>query len=190
MSLETGLRRRLLVYGPALLLLTLLQFQLSVSAAFAVPDFLFLLPLLAAMWTPGYDGFVLGLAAGFIRDFAAGRGYGPGMLLGMVLALCGQAAAGRGWKQYLSRLGILLFLSTVFHDGLLTLLAWFMPLGIQTGSLALALKLFIYGLPTRLLANLAGAALLSGLFALAFYSRKKDDGSPAIDFRGGEIQDA
>ena len=60
MNLELGARRRILVYGAGFIVLSLVQLTMTVGDYFLLPDFLFLIPLLAAMWTPGYDGFALG----------------------------------------------------------------------------------------------------------------------------------
>ena len=53
MNLELGARRRILVYGAGFIVLSLVQLTMTVGDYFLLPDFLFLIPLLAAMWTPG-----------------------------------------------------------------------------------------------------------------------------------------
>lgn len=171
MNREISLQRRMIVYGIGLLLLAQIQLRLSLDAAIPYPDLLLLLPLLAALWTPGYDGFILGLLAGFIRDYAAGRGYGLGMIVGMIFGLCASALARDGWRQYGIRGGLLAVVATAVNEWTMSLFAWLTPLNNQRASLGAAMKVSFANMPGRLLSNFVGALLLTGCLALAFFEK-------------------
>ena len=190
MNRELPLKRRVPVYAAGLLFVALFQLSFSVYGFYLQPDFLFLMPLLAAMWTPGYDGFVLGLVAGFLRDYAAGRGYGPGMLLGLLLGLLGHTIARDGWRQYAIRGSIAVVLSSVVSDIVLSFLAWALPFLPQETSLSQVFRVTWGRLPRQLLSNLVGALILTGYFALAFRewkrkSKKSREARTAIEAQHG-----
>ncbi|HPX93866.1 MAG TPA: hypothetical protein PK646_06570 [Bacillota bacterium] len=172
MNREVNLGRRLAVYVPAFIILSLLQLRMSLDTALPFPDFLLIFPLLVALWTPGYDSFFLGLAAGFIRDYAAGRGYGPGMLAAMILSLCANALAGNGWKNFAVRGGLLLPGATMVHELTMAVYAWLIPLDQNLPSFGTAIKVSFSQLPLKLAANMAGALAVTGFFSLAFYERR------------------
>lgn len=180
MNHEIRLQRRWLVYGLGLLLLTLIQLRGSLQTTWVLPDFLLLLPLLAGLWTPGHDSFILGLATGFVRDYAAGRGYGTGMLLGMFLGLWASYLAREGWRAYALRGGILVIAASVIQEGVLSFLTWLLPLGELPVPLGQALLLALGRLPVKLAANLIGALVMTALLALLFRDWKKAAGS--LDF--------
>jgi rod shape-determining protein MreD len=189
MNREMTLQRRLAVYGPGLIFFSLLELHLSVKSPLPAPDFLLLFPALAALWTPGYDGFVLGLTAGFIRDFAAGRGYGSGMLAGMILGLLGNRLARDGWKNYLIWGGLLVLGGTIIHDGVMTLFGWLIPLSQGSTVLSIMLKTYFLRLPGQLLANLAGALILSAYLFLAFYVPGSRKAEPDLTATAKEVID-
>ena len=64
MNRDATIWRRLAVYLPGLLFAAFLQIARLDWSLFR-PDFLILFPLIAGLWTGGYDGFAFGLAAGF-----------------------------------------------------------------------------------------------------------------------------
>lgn len=103
MNLDATIWRRLAVYLPGLFVAAFVQTLPNLSSALISPDLLFLFPLLAGLWTGGYDGFVTGMVAGFLRDYMAGRGYGMGMLAGMFIGLITGLVASEGWQQYALR---------------------------------------------------------------------------------------
>lgn len=172
MNLELGARRRILAYGAGFIVLSLVQLTMTVGDYYLLPDFLFLIPLLAAMWTPGYDGFALGLAAGFLRDYAAGRGYGPGMLVGLLLGLLGNAVARSGWRQYAIRGSVLVVLSTVFHELFLSLFSWILPFLPTETRFLQVLRVSFSRMPRLLLSNMVGALILTGYFTLCLHDWK------------------
>lgn len=172
MNREITLGRRLAVYGPAFILLALVQLMTSLNRRYPVPDFLLVFPLLAALWTPGYDSFILGLAAGFICDYAAGRGYGPGMLAAMILCLCGNALAREGWKNYAIRGSLLVAGATLVHTLVMALFAWLIPPGPIDTSFIMVIRVSLSSIPLKLMANLAGALLVTAFFWLAFFQRR------------------
>ena len=177
---DTPLKRRLIIYGAGLLILALVQLEGSLHPAWPMPDFLLLLPLLAGLWTPGHDSFILGLAAGFLRDYAAGRGYGAGMLLGMLLGLLASYLAHQAWRAYAIRGGLLVLAAGLVQDLILSLLAWLLPLGDQPLPLVPLLLQSLGRLPVKTAANLAGALLMTGILALAFRDWKKADKSQSM----------
>jgi len=187
MNREARLGRRLAVYGPGFVFLALLQLMLSLYSGFPTPDFLLLFPLLAALWTPGYDGFILGLAAGFIRDYAAGRGYGLGMLVVMILCLCGNALARDGWKNYAFRASLLVVGATVVHALTMAVFAWLVPLDQIFSTFGATIRIALARLPLRLLANVGGALLVSGYFWLCFLQRKPGEAGPDLTVRAKEV---
>ncbi len=187
MNREASLGRRLAVYGPAFIFLALLQLMLSLERAFPTPDFLLLFPLLAALWTPGYDGFILGLAAGFIRDYAAGRGYGLGMLVVMILCLCGNALARDGWKNYAIRASLLVAGATVVHTLTLAVFAWLVPLDQIISTFGTVIRIAFASIPLQLLVNVGGALLISGYFWLGFLKRQTGEGGPDLTVRAKEV---
>jgi hypothetical protein len=166
MNLDLPLRRRLLVYVPAFLALVLLQLKLSLDGYRPQADFLMLLPLLAALWTPGYDPLVLGLAAGFIRDYAAGRGYGLGMLAGMALALIGNRMARDGWRMYAIRGSILVVGATLVHSWLLSFLAYLIPLEEGRANFVQVMRVWASHLPLSLVLNLAASLAITAYLTL------------------------
>ncbi|NLA95898.1 MAG: hypothetical protein GX838_03540 [Clostridiaceae bacterium] len=181
MNREANLGRRLAVYGSGFIFLALLQLMLSLDSSYPTPDFLLLFPLLAALWTPGYDSFILGLAAGFIRDYAAGRGYGPGMLLGMVLCLCGNALARVGWKNYAVRGSLLIAGATVVQALTMAVFAWLVPLDQSSSTFSTAIRIALSQVPLQLLANVGGALLVSGYFWLCFFHKADRRGGAGFD---------
>ncbi len=185
MNPEVSLGRRIAVYAPGLLIFALAELQLSLNPAFPSPAFLLIFPLLAGLWTPGYDGFVLGLVAGFISDYAAGRGYGPGMLLLMAFGLCGSYLAREGWRQYAVRGGILLVAASLAQALIYSLLAWMIPLRPLEGSLPGLLKLSLSSLPAQVLSTGLGALLVTGYLFLAFRDwkqvRRRHKSGPAAE---------
>lgn len=182
MNPEATLRRRLLVYGPLILLLGLVQLQLSLWPASFGPDFLLLLPLLAGLWTPGYDSFILGLLAGFLKDYAAGRGYGAGMLLTMALGLMASYLGREGWRAYLLRAGALVLGASFIQEEVLSFLAWLVPLTDRHESLGRSLLLSLGRLPSIFLANLLGTLFMTLLLALLFSPWKKTRGGEETAF--------
>ncbi|HNZ63959.1 MAG TPA: hypothetical protein PKH23_06500 [Bacillota bacterium] len=188
MRREETVWRRLAVYLPGLIAAALLQAVPRSSALIPVPDLLFLFPMMAGLWTTGYDGFAVGLAAGFLRDYMAGRGYGVGMLIGMFTGLLAGLAAREGWRQYAIRGGMLIAAVTLFYEILMSLFAWLWPLNGVRSSLGLYIRLTLSRYPSRLLSNLFGALLLTGFFVLAFKHRKKRrwNRENSVDVRGGE----
>lgn len=180
MNPEIRLRKRWLVYGFGLFILTLIQLKGSLRPTWTLPDFLLLLPLLAGLWTPGHDSFILGLATGFIRDYAAGRGYGTGMLLGMFLGLWASYLAREGWRAYAIRGGILVMAASLIQEGVLSFLSGLLPLSDLPVSLGQTLLLALGGLPVKLAANMAGALVMTALLALLFRDWKK--GAGPLDF--------
>ena len=177
---EASLKKRLIVYGTGLFILALVQLEGSLHPAWPLPDFLLLLPLLAGLWTPGHDSFILGLAAGFLRDYAAGRGYGAGMLLGMLLGLLASYLAHQSWRAYAIRGGLLVLASGLIQEGVLSMLAWLLPLGDQPLALGSLLLQALDRLPVRTAANLLGALLMTGILALVFRDWKKADKTQSI----------
>ncbi|HZK29317.1 MAG TPA: hypothetical protein VFD19_03770, partial [Clostridia bacterium] len=161
------------MYGIGLLLLAQIQFRWSLGTKIPLLDFLFLLPLLAALWTPGYDGFAVGLVAGFLRDYAAGRGYGLGMIVGMTLGLLGSALAREGWKSYVTRGGLLIVFATIVNEWMMSFLGWLIPPGNRAASLGTTMKMSFINMPERLLVNSVCALLLTGYLRLAFFENKK-----------------
>lgn len=177
---DASLKKRLIIYGTGLFVLALVQLEGSLHPAWPLPDFLLLLPLMAGLWTPGHDSFILGLAAGFLRDYAAGRGYGAGMLLGMLLGLLASYLAREAWRAYAIRGGLLVLVAGLVQELILSLLVWLLPLGDQPLSLGSLLLQVMDGLPVKTAANLAGALLLTGIFSLVFRDWKKADKSQSV----------
>ncbi len=188
MSREATVVRRLAVYLPGLIIFALIQILPRSSGAIFMPDFLFIFPLLAGLWTTGYDGFTTGLFAGFLRDYLAGRGYGAGMLIGMFIGLLAGWLAREGWKQYLIRGSILITVTTFLHELSMSFLVWLWPLGDLRPSFTVSMRVALARYPSKLLGNVLGALILTSYFVLAFYrrktSRRKNESS--IEVRGGE----
>ena len=168
MKPEATLGRRIAVYAPGLLLFALVQLYLTLNPALPPPAFLLIFPLLAGLWTPGNDAFILGLLAGFITDYAAGRGYGPGMLLLMAFGLCGSYLAREGWRPYALRGGILLVAASLVQAVVFSMVAYMVPLGPLEGSLPALLEQSFSRLPAQILSNALAALLVTGYFWLAF----------------------
>lgn len=187
MSREVNPGRRLAVYGLCFIFLAFLQLMLSLDRRYPTPDFLLVFPLLAALWTPGYDSFILGLAAGFICDYAAGIGYGPGMLVAMILSLSGNALARHGWKNYVVRGSLLVAGATVVHTLIMAVFAWLTPLGQIDSSFVTAIRAALIPLPLKLLANLGGALLITAYFWLAFFKRQAGRGEADLAVKVKEV---
>ncbi len=188
MNPDATILRRMAVYLPGLFLAACIQTLPGSSNALISPDFLFLFPMLAGLWTNGYDGFATGLAAGFLRDYMAGRGYGVGMLAGMFVGLIAGWVAGEGWRQYAIRGSILVIVLTWLDEMTMSLLTWLLPMGDMTTSLGTIWKIALSHSPAKLLSNVVGALVLTGCFSLAFYRRKskreKEGGISGM--KGGE----
>lgn len=187
MNHDISLRRRLAVYGPGLMILALIQLWLSLAGHFPSPDVLLLFPALAALWTPGYDGFVLALIAGFIRDYSAGRGYGLGMLVALALALVANAWARPGWKRYALRGGILVIGGTLAHELAMALVAWLVPLGDHSPPLGKAIRVALSQVPFKLVINLAAALLITACLGLTLGGWRQDRSGPDLAESASEV---
>ncbi len=87
------LLRKIMVYSFFILLSAMLQFNYPDRLRFSgmAPDFLLVLPALAAYLYGAYDGMAVGIAAGLVKDIYAGRGIGLGALLCLYCALLAAA---------------------------------------------------------------------------------------------------
>ncbi len=188
MNLDATIWRRLAVYLPGLFLSGFIQASPGSTGSFISPDFLFLFPLIAGLWTGGYDGFATGLAAGFFRDYMAGRGYGIGMLAGMFVGLLAGRLAAEGWQQYALRGGILVIVTTWVYEMTMSFFVWLLPMGDVRTPLGLLWHIALSRYPAKLLSNIIGALALTGYFLLAFYRRKskRETSDRMVDMRGGE----
>lgn len=188
MNPDATIWRRIAVYLPGVFLAAFIQSLPCFSRTLIAPDFLFLLPLMAGLWTGGYDGFATGLAAGFFRDYMAGRGYGAGMLAGMFVGLIAGRIAGEGWRLYALRGGILVLAITWLDEMIMSFLTWLFPMGDIRDSLGLVWKISLSHTPAKLLSNVVGAILLTGYLSLAFYRRKSKRGKADRlgDMKGGD----
>ncbi|MGI6157555.1 MAG: rod shape-determining protein MreD [Saccharofermentanales bacterium] len=171
---DASVRRRVSVFGIGLLLGALLQLHAASAGWRWVPDFLLLYPLLVGLWSPGHDAYVVAMFAGFIRDFAAGRGYGLAMLIALLLAMLGHAFATDRWRPWLARMMCLVLAITPVHRFLMGLFSLILPPRPVVSSFRGAMAWGFSGFGRALAANIVAALLTVLYFVPAFYTRSTE----------------
>lgn len=148
--------------------------SLLIHDAHLIPDFLLMLPLLSGIWHGRRYGFRIGLAAGFFRDFLAGRLLGPGMLIGMYLGLAA-SSLNHDDRRFRSLFTVLAVpLATMLHTALMTLLTILWPVEPSMPvDLARIWSRALNQLPMRLLVNAAAAVFVLALFFLLPLKKRK-----------------
>ncbi|HZK41434.1 MAG TPA: hypothetical protein VFD14_00540, partial [Clostridia bacterium] len=81
--------------------------------------------------------------------------------------------AHEAWRSYAIRGGLLVLAAGLAQEGVLSILAWLLPLGDQPLSLGRLLLQALDRLPVKMAADLAGALLMTGILALVFRDWRK-----------------
>ena len=175
-----------------LVLASLLQSLLShlIYTPYRIPDLLLMLPVLGGIWFGRHYGFRVGLAAGFFRDFLAGRLLGPGMLIGMYIGLAASLLnhADRRFRFLFSAVAVPA--ATVFHTAVMTVLTvlWPMSQSIPHDPQAIWSRA-LSQLPMRLLVNAAAGAFVLALFFLLPLKKRKKQSDLSYGKAGGVEHD-
>ncbi|MDD2427776.1 MAG: rod shape-determining protein MreD [Eubacteriales bacterium] len=178
--------RLVLVYGVMLFVLTSIQIYPGLWSNIPAPDFLLFIPLVVGIARGGRDGFALGLIAGFLRDYLAGRLYGPGMLEGMIIGLIAAFLFSDIRRIFWRRLLLLWLGVSLAHEFVMSLLSYLFPIDRDLVlSFRTILRKSAADLPLILLANLFATVLILFFLLLGFYQRKKQrEKSGAERFEG------
>ncbi|NLO35088.1 MAG: hypothetical protein GX112_01885 [Clostridiaceae bacterium] len=169
MTSRAAFWRRILVYALYIAVCSLLQVTLpdSVAVLGATPDLTLILAVLCGYMFGSGDGFVIGLAAGFMRDLLAGQTLGLGMLLLMYAGIASSVLLHRFFRRnILFGLVLVAFFSAAYAAALLILTYLVPPLTDIVYPFGELLERLRLALPGQVLANLAAALPL--IFLLVF----------------------
>lgn len=185
-------RRVVIVSIFYLFLLAILQsmFSLLIFRPAYVPDLLLMLPVMAGIWFGRRYAFWLGLAAGFFRDFLAGRLLGPGLLILMYVGLAASLLHHHDRRYRLLFSALAAPLSSVIFATLMTLLQIVAPYPDQppvNASEIVARSL--QQLPLTLLINMGAALFVLGLFYLVPLRRRERRTNLTLGQSGGVEHD-
>lgn len=139
----------------------------------ARPDFTLVLSVLSGFLFGVGDGIAIGLAAGYVRDALAGRGFGMGMLLLMYAGICGAILFRRRFRRQFFFALALVGVATVLYQAVILGLDYFFPMipDITPSGHTLILSTLRVG-GGALALNLAAAALMFQLLLHAGPYRK------------------
>lgn len=185
-SRSINIWHRVLLYAVLIYVLYNIQLYPAFWTRIPAPDFLLLLPLVIGLARGGREGFVIGLIAGFLRDYSAGRLYGLGMLEGMIIGLLAGMLFSDDRKIFWRRLLLLWLGVTLTHEFVMTLLSYFFPLDRDLPlNFAAILRNTATDLPLVFVANLIAAVLILLFLWLGFYQRRKKRQKSGAEGYGG-----
>ena len=186
-----ALWRQIIVYSLYVGILSLLQVTLParVSLWGCRADLTLILVVLAGYMFGSADGFIIGLAAGLMRDLLAGRALGLGMLLLMYFGLAASLLLRRFFRRNIFFGLVQIAFFTVLYDLLLVLITFLVPpLADAPYSLPFLVDRLMQSLPGQVLVNLvAGVPLIFLLAFLGPYRRSSRGDDPNETIMGDSL---
>jgi rod shape-determining protein MreD len=183
--------RQIIAYTLYTGVLSLLQVTLPVSVALwgRRPDLTLVLAVLAGYMFGSADGFVIGLAAGLMRDMLAGRALGLGMLILMYFGLAASVLLRKFFKRNIVFGLVQIAFFTVVYEFIIVLITFLVP---TLADLPYSLQFLMYRLPQilpgQILVNMAAGVPLIFLLAwLGPYKRSNRGDDPDETIMGDSL---